>query len=78
MFLQLLPPPVLGIFIISGVLGLLGTIFWLWMLIDCILNTALVGTQKIIWVLVVLLLPFIGSLLYFFLARGGRTGTTRL
>ena len=76
--MQLLPPPILGFALIGGVIGLITTIFWLWMLIDCILNPALVGVQKIIWVLVVLLLPFLGSLLYFFLARGSRTAGPRL
>ncbi len=66
--------PLLGFFLIGGIIGLITTIFWLWMIVDCILNTALAGTQKIIWLLVVIFLHFIGALLYFFLARGSRTG----
>ena len=75
MYMQLFQmQPVLGIFLISGLIGLITTVFWLWMIVDCILNTSLAGTQKIIWLLVVILLHFIGALLYFFLARGSRTG----
>ena len=65
------PQPVLGLFLVSGLLSLLGTIFWIWMIIDCIGNGSLTGTTKIVWLLVVILLPVLGSLLYFFLARGG-------
>ncbi len=31
--------------------GLLVFIFWLWMLIDCIMNQKLSGSQRIVWVL---------------------------
>ena len=37
------------------------------MIIDCIGNGSLTGTSKIIWLLVVIFLPLVGSLLYFFL-----------
>ncbi len=73
--MQLIPmQPLLGFFLIGGIIGLITTIFWLWMIVDCILNSARVGTQKIVWLLVGSLLHFIGALLYFFLARGSRTG----
>ena len=72
MYMQLLQPqPILGIFLVSGIIGLITTIFWIWMIIDCIGNGSLTGTAKIIWLLVVIFLPLVGSLLYFFLARGG-------
>ena len=72
MHMQLFQPqPILGIFLVSGVIGLLTTIFWIWMIIDCIGNRSLTGTAKLVWLLVVILLPLVGSLLYFFLARGG-------
>lgn len=61
--------PLLGFFLISGIIGLLTTIFWIWMIIDCIGNRALTGTSKIVWLLVVIFLHFIGALLYFFLGR---------
>ena len=74
--MQLFAQPLLGFFLIGGLIGgligILTTIFWLWMLIDCIMNTALVGTEKIIWVLVVIFTHFIGALLYYFLVRGNR------
>lgn len=56
---------------IGSLIGLLTTIFWIWMIIDCIGNRSLTGTSKIVWLLVVILLPLVGSLLYFLLARSG-------
>ena len=74
--MQMLTEPALGFLLFGGLLGglvlLVTTIFWLWMLIDAITNSGLSGTEKIIWVLVMLFLHVIGALLYFFLARGGR------
>ncbi len=43
-------------------------IFWLWMLIDLLTSGSSTGT-KILWVILMLFLPLLGSILYFFLAR---------
>jgi Phospholipase_D-nuclease N-terminal len=53
----------------GGLLGILYFIFWLWMLIDCLKNSRIQGTEKLIWVLVIIILPVLGPLLYFFLAK---------
>ena len=37
-----------------AMIGLLLSIFWIWMLIDCLMNPAVQGTDKLIWVLVIL------------------------
>jgi hypothetical protein len=55
---------------IFGLIGLLIFIFWLWMLIECIMNKALTSTEKLIWVLVIIFLNGLGALLYFFIGRG--------
>ena len=74
--MQLLAEPALGFLFIGGAIGLIvgivTTIFWLWMLIDCITNAALNGTEKIVWLLVIILTHIIGAVLYFFLGRSGR------
>ncbi len=49
--------------------GLLGTIFWIWMLVDCARNPSLRGGAKVIWLLVVFFLHWVGALVYFFAAR---------
>jgi hypothetical protein len=53
-------------------LSLAGTLFWLWMLIDCLMNESGEGNDKLIWVLVIIFIPLVGSLLYFFLQRPKR------
>lgn len=45
------------------------SIFWLWMLVHAILNKGLGDVEKIVWVLVVFFLHFLGAVLYFFLGR---------
>jgi hypothetical protein len=54
-------------------LGLLACVFWIWMLIDCLTNGGLNGTEKIVWVLVIIFLHFLGALIYFFVGRSKRT-----
>ena len=50
-------------------LGALAFVFWIMMLIHAITNKGLSDTERIIWVLVVIFLHFIGALIYFFVAR---------
>ena len=65
-----------GFGIIGIILAVVASILWLWMLIDAIGNSRLNGTEKIIWVLVVLFLHFVGALVYYFVGRSGTTGTS--
>jgi hypothetical protein len=72
---------------VAGILALLGTliagcfvlaafVFWIWMLIDAITNKGLTDTEKLIWVVVIIFVHFIGALIYFFVGRPkGRTAT---
>jgi hypothetical protein len=53
-------------------IGILGTIFWIWMLVDCIQNRGLQESTKIIWILVIVFTHFIGALIYFFAGRPAR------
>ena len=55
-------------------LMLAGFAFWIWMLIHAIQNKGLTDTEKIIWVLVIALLHFLGALIYFFIGRPNATG----
>ena len=50
-------------------LGLLAFVFWIWMLIDAIKNPGLSSTERIVWVLVIIFLHFLGALIYFFAGR---------
>ena len=51
------------------IIGLLATIFWIWMLIHAITNKGISGGEKVAWVLVIIFVPFIGSIIYFFLGK---------
>jgi len=53
-------------------LSLLSLAFWIWMLVDAAQNRGLEQNERIIWVIVVALLHFIGALIYFFVARPKR------
>jgi len=54
------------------IIGVLGTVFWLWMLIDCLVNEPS-GNEKILWAIVILLTHLLGALLYYFIRRPQRT-----
>lgn len=63
--------PLLGVLVLGGgIFGLLTLIFEIWMLIDAIKNPRLEGSQRIVWVLVIILLPCLGSIIYYFAGRG--------
>ena len=53
------------------ILGIALSIFWIWMLIDC-LSSSLPSTEKLIWFLVIFLLHIVGAVLYYVIARNGR------
>ena len=51
------------------IIGILVTFFWIWMLIDCATKEPSKDNDKVIWILVILLAPFIGALIYSFVRR---------
>lgn len=44
-------------------------VIWLWLLIHAIRNKGLTDGERIVWVLVIIFLPCLGPLLYFFIGR---------
>ncbi len=62
---------ILGIFafLVGGVIALALFAFWIWMLVHAITNKGLTDTEKIVWVLVIIFVHFIGALIYFFVGR---------
>ncbi len=57
----------LGLFCILPVmaLNLAGFVFWIWMLIECLSKEPSEGNDKLIWILVIVLLYFIGGCFVF-------------
>ncbi len=61
----------LGLVFLIFIWGLaaLAFVFWIWMLVHAITNKGLTDVEKIVWVLVVFFLHFLGALIYFFIGR---------
>jgi hypothetical protein len=51
-------------------------VFWIWMLVSAIQNQGLNSTEKVVWVLVIIFLHFLGALLYYLLGHPKRLKTT--
>jgi Phospholipase_D-nuclease N-terminal len=49
-----------------GLIVVVTSVFWIWMLVDCLTNEAIQGTDKIVWVLVIIFVHFLGALIYYF------------
>ena len=59
--------------ILFMIVALIGFIFWVWMLIDCVRREFSGNNDKIIWIVVILLLGWLGALIY--LIAGRKKGT---
>jgi hypothetical protein len=54
------------------VIGIGGTIFWIWMIIDCATKEPSEGNEKIVWILVIALTHWLGALIYLLVRRPKR------
>lgn len=61
----------IGLLIFWIIFGVFGFALWLWALIDVIRRTFKDPNNKVIWLIVVLLVPWIGSLVYLIAGRKG-------
>jgi len=60
---------IFGLGFVGILLVVVASIFWIWMLIDCLVNPRLVGVEKLVWVLVIFLLHLLGAIIYFAIGR---------
>ena len=65
----------LFLFVIAWVIGIAATIFWVWMLIDALVNVRETN-EKILWFLVIFFLHVLGALIYLIVRKMGRTRST--
>ena len=65
---------IIGLLVGLGLLVLSAFIFWVWMLVHAITNRNLSDADRIIWIVVVLFLHFLGGLIYFFVGRNQSAG----
>ena len=59
----------IGIHPIELLFFLLISVFSLWMLVDCLINTSRKDTQKVLWCLLILFAPILGAILYLLIGR---------
>jgi hypothetical protein len=63
-----------GFAVVMLILALALSVFWLWMLIDC-LSSNLPSSEKLLWALLIFFTHILGAILYYVMVRGGkRTG----
>lgn len=53
-------------------LALLSFAFWVWMLVDAAQNKGLDQNEKVVWIIVIALLHFLGALIYLIFGRPRR------
>lgn len=53
-------------------IGIGGTILWIWMIVDCATNEPSKGNDKLIWILIIVLTHWIGALIYLLVRRPKR------
>ena len=65
------PMELIVLFVIL-VFGIGGTIFWVWMLIDCVTKEPSAGNEKLVWILIIVLTHWLGALIYLLVRRPQR------
>jgi len=55
-----------------GLLAILATVFWIWMLVDCALHEPSEGNDKLVWVVIILFTHALGAIIYFLVRRPKR------
>ena len=56
--------------------AIVGTLFWIWMLVDCATKEPDTGNNKIVWVVIIALTHWIGAAIYYFVRRPQRIAET--
>ncbi|GCF09859.1 PLD nuclease N-terminal domain-containing protein [Dictyobacter arantiisoli] len=63
----------LGFYCLFGIVAILATVFWIWMLIDCIKNEPSDSNDKIVWIIIIVFTHVIGAIIYYFMRRRPRS-----
>jgi hypothetical protein len=56
-------------------IAIFATLFWIWVLIDCLTKESSEGNDKVVWTIVILFAPLLGALAYYFIRRPERVKT---
>ncbi len=65
-------PVFLLMFLVFFVLGIGGTILWIWMIVDCATKEKSEGNDKVVWMLVIVFTHWVGALIYLLARRPKR------
>ena len=60
------------IWVIGLAVSVAGTVFWIWMIIDCVTKETDENNNRLIWVLIIVLTHVIGAAIYYFVRRPAR------
>ena len=65
--------PFIALFgLVPLVIGVAGTVFWIWMLIECLTKEPSTGNDKLIWALVIVFTHVVGAFIYLLVRRPER------
>jgi hypothetical protein len=53
-------------------LAILGTGFWIWMLVECATKESDTGNTKVVWAIIIVFTNMIGATIYYFVRRPQR------
>ncbi len=62
----------LFMFLLFLVMGVGGTILWIWMIVDCATKERPEGNERLVWILIIVLTHWIGALIYLLARRPKR------
>ena len=65
------------LFLVLGI-GLLGSVLWIWMLVDCALHEPSQGNDKLVWVIIIAITHVVGALIYLLVRRPRRRAEQEL
>ena len=60
------------ILLIFFVVGIGGTVLWIWMIVDCATKEPSEGNGKVVWILVIVFTHWVGALIYLLARRPKR------
>lgn len=63
------------VFILALLLGIVATVFWIKMIIDC--ATREKDPDRLIWIIIIVFTHFIGAAIYYFVQRPKSAGAVR-
>ncbi len=60
---------VISLVILLIFLLILSGLFWIWMLVDCLIRKFKDPDEKIVWIIVIIFASIIGAIIYFFFRK---------